>query len=122
MADVRVDATIGDEAEQVKTAVGGLGVFHGFDNLGGLVEFVVLDGWVDRLGRESLRGERERTLVDLDNVLPDDSTGTNVQVSTPAAVSNPLIRIVPVPTLTRPPSYPSGLPLGQQPTHEPPTR
>lgn len=45
MADVGVDATVGDETEQVETAVGGLGVFHGFDDLGGLVELVVLDGW-----------------------------------------------------------------------------
>jgi hypothetical protein len=64
VVDVRVNTTVRDETEQVKTAVALLCVGEALDNVVDLVELALLDG-----------------LVDADNVLPHDSTSTNVQVA-----------------------------------------
>lgn len=39
-----MDTAVRDETEQVESAARVLGVFHGFNDLGGLVEFILLDG------------------------------------------------------------------------------
>lgn len=79
---MRMDTAVGDETEEVETTAVGFGVFHGFDDLGGLVEFVLLNGCERSAGDFKERNREKRTLINLDDVLPHDSTGTNVQVST----------------------------------------
>ena len=74
---VGVNATVGDETAEVKTTRGSLGVLHGLDNVDSVLELVLLDGYtLDLLAKEV-----DLTLVNLDNVLPYDTTSTNVQVA-----------------------------------------
>lgn len=53
VADVRVNTAVGNEAEQVESAVGVFGVFHGFNDPLGLVELVTLDGWASAVDGQS---------------------------------------------------------------------
>lgn len=64
MGDVRVNTTVGDETEEVETAVGLFGALEGGEDIGVGVELTLLD--------------RD---VDAHDVLPDNAAGADIQMS-----------------------------------------
>lgn len=61
---VSVDTTVGNETEKVESAVAINSALEGLDDIGDIAHLALLDG-----------------LVNADNVLPHDTTGTDVQVT-----------------------------------------
>lgn len=78
MLDVRVNSSVRNEAEQMKSrAVRGRSL-HRVDDGGLLLELVLFDAC---MSGDEKKESPKLTLVNLDNVLPDDSTGSDVEVT-----------------------------------------
>lgn len=73
-----VDPSVRDETEKVESRTMGSGLLHGVDDSGLVLEIVLFDIYNVSQGTEDVV---EPTLINLDDILPYDSSGSNVQVS-----------------------------------------
>jgi hypothetical protein len=74
VADVRVHTAIRDQTDQVESRAVRGGVLHRVDDGRLLLKLVLLDSWLE----SEFVFHMKPTLINLDNVLPDDSSSTDV--------------------------------------------